>query len=565
MTKIINRYYLIILALIFVLAFFLRFNKLASIPNGLYQDEIAIGYNAYSILTTGKDEYGKAFPLYFKSFGDQKLPVYIYTTVISEKLFGVNAFAVRFPSAFFGLLTVGIFYFFVRQLTKDKKIAIVSTFLLAINPWSLDYNRATFEVSICLFLFVSGSYLLLKSFEKKKLGLFLGGTILFITCLYSYNLTRLLSPVLYGLLLFLNKRNLKHVPKPEYFVTTIVSLILLLPFIFSIFSSGGASSATGTFLFSSNAVKAPLLEFRSYFIYHELFSKLFLNTWVLLVWQYLSNIVTYFSTPFLFVSGSTHGNHGIGNFGQFYPFEFPLIIFGIIVLIKKKIEGRSLLFWWGILTILVASLTRDIPQATRSIFLVVPLEIFSAIGLISLISELKVIKQKYIQLSVLIVVMLTIIYSIGFYFSSYYVRFPIYYAKQWRQQDAELSKYIKANESYYDHIIFDSKSGFIYTSYLFYSLYSPDSFYNGVKRLPDDKEGFSKVENFGKFEFRDINWQSDYKTPRTLIITNNNSRPKEIPVDITFKYPVRPVVQSVGEELSIFPVEDIAYEVVKSK
>jgi hypothetical protein len=59
--------------------------------------------------------------------------------------------------------------------------------------------------------------------------------------------------------------------------------------------------------------------------------------------------------------------------------------------------------------------------------------------------------------------------------------------------------------------------------------------------------------------------QFDYKTPRTLIITNNNSRPKEIPVDITFKYPVRPVVQSVGEELSIFPVEDIAYEVVKSK
>jgi hypothetical protein len=34
---------------IFILAFFLRFYKLSSIPPGLGRDEISVAYNAYSI------------------------------------------------------------------------------------------------------------------------------------------------------------------------------------------------------------------------------------------------------------------------------------------------------------------------------------------------------------------------------------------------------------------------------------------------------------------------------------------------------------------------------------
>src|SRR5258706_1583069 len=96
---------ILLLTIIFLLALFLRFYKLTEIPNGFNQDESSIGYNAYSILRTGKDEYGKSFPVYFKSFGDQKLPVYIYLTAATESIFGLNEFAVRFPSAALGTLT----------------------------------------------------------------------------------------------------------------------------------------------------------------------------------------------------------------------------------------------------------------------------------------------------------------------------------------------------------------------------------------------------------------------------------------------------------------------------
>ena len=53
---------------LFILAIFLRFTQLGQIPLGLNKDETAIGYNAYSILKTGRDEYGNYMPLYFKSF-----------------------------------------------------------------------------------------------------------------------------------------------------------------------------------------------------------------------------------------------------------------------------------------------------------------------------------------------------------------------------------------------------------------------------------------------------------------------------------------------------------------
>ena len=190
--------------IIFFLAVFLRFYKLGEIPNGLYQDETAIGYNAYSILQTGKDEHGVSWPLYFKSFGDYKLPVYIYLTAISVKLFGLNEWAVRFPSALFGTLTVVVMYFFVNKLFKTN-IAIFSALLLAINPWHLHYSRATFEVTIALFFLMLGAYLLPRKF--------LVGTLCFIIAFYSYNLTRLLAPLLYFLCLWVYSAN---VYVPEY-------------------------------------------------------------------------------------------------------------------------------------------------------------------------------------------------------------------------------------------------------------------------------------------------------------------------------------------------------------
>jgi len=555
-----------IIFFIFLIAFVLRFYKLGEVPFGFYQDESAIGYNAFSIIETGKDEYGKSFPVYFKSFGDYKLPIYIYSTIIPIKIFGLNEFAVRFPSAFFGFLSVIIFYFFIKKITKEKNLSIIATALFSFNPWLLHYNRATFEVSICLFLFLLGGLLLYKSFEKKSLFSFLIGTFCFIINIYTYNLTRFLSPILYFLIIGLNIKEFKFIKKKEIIITFIFLLISLAPFLKTFFTSGGVSSASGTLIFSSAKVLAPLSEFRSYFIdLPSVFSKLFFNSYELIFWQYLKNIVSYFSTSFFFVSGSEHGNHGIGDFGLFYIFEFPLIIFGLVKIIREKNKWFNLFLLWGLLVILVSSLTRDIPHATRSFFLIVPFEIISAIGLLDFVNNIKNIKKKYLKQVIFIASIIFVFYNYVYYFSSYYVRFPVLYAKSWKAEDRNVSLYIKDNQNKYDKIIFDRSTGFVYTSLLFYLKYNPFDFQNNVVRLPDDSEGFSIVKSFGKYEFKDVDWEKDYKKSKVLIVTTSERKPKEFSSLRTFYYPKKPVVVSLGQDIYQYPIEEAAYILVETK
>lgn len=560
-----KKWYFFLLGFIFFIAFFLRFYKLGEVPLGLYQDESAIGYNAYSIIQTGKDEYGKSMPLYFKSFGDYKLPIYIYSTIIPINIFGLNEFSVRFPSAFFGFLSVIVFYFFIKEITKNKNLSLASTALFSINPWSLHYNRATFEVSISLPLFLLGGFLLYKAFDKNKLLPFIFGTLCFIVSLYSYNLTRLLAPFLYLLFLFLNRERVRLLGKKGIGITAFISLIFLLPFLKSFFQTGGVSSALGTLIFSSAQVQSTLLEFRSYFVaFPSVLSKLMFNNLELTLWQYLGNIVSYFSGNFLFVSGSTHGNHGIGNVGQFYLFEFPLLIIGFVKIIKDKIKWANLFLWWIIIVVLVASLTREAPHATRSFFLIAPFEIISAFGLMSLFNWTKDTKGYY-RLAIFLALTLFVLYNVIYYFASYYVRFPTFYAKSWRLEDKYLSLYIAENQQKYDKIIFDEKAGFIYTSLLFYTKYSPLEFQKTAVRAPDDSEGFSEVKSFGKYEFRNIDWLKDLKFKKTLIVTNVQPQQSEAASLKVFYYPKRPVVVSVGQQIMQYPVEDTAYILVETK
>lgn len=558
--------YLLLLLTVFVIAFFLRFYKLGEIPNGLYQDETAIGWNAYSIMTSGKDEFGVSYPLYFKSFGDWKLPVYIYSAIIPIKLFGLTSFAVRFPSAFFGFLTVIIFYFFVLDFTRNKNLTLLSTALLAINPWSLHYNRATFEVSISLFFFILGAFLLNKYFRNNFSGGFLAGAVCFIIALYTYNLTRLLAPLLFLLSLFFNKKYFKKINKSEIYITVIIGFILLLPFIFTLKGSGGASSASGTVIYSSSAVQAPLLEFRSYaVVLPRGITALLFNKYSMTLWQFFINIFSYFSVSFFFINGSSHGNHGIGDFGLFYLFELPLIIIGLTAMMKTNKKDILFILYWFLIVISVSSLTRDVPHATRSFFLILPLEILSGTGLYILLKWIFAQKKVIFKSMFLAFIGMFIIYNLIFYFTSYYLRFPILYAKQWNLPDRLLAGYLKTNQSKYNKIIIDQDAGVKYSSLLFYLSYSPDKFRQTVKRASDDSEGFSEVLSFGNYEFRKINWSKDRFLNRALIILKPENKPADINSILKITYPKRPVVISVKEIIQQYPVEEKAYELVETK
>ncbi len=135
------------LILIILLAGLLRIPAIGEYPAGLNADEAAIGYNSYSLLQTGKDEYGNSWPLSFVSFGDYKPGLYFYMVMPFIAALGINEFAVRLPSALFGIGTVLLVYFLAKELFNQKGAALASALLLAITPWHIHFSRGSWETN----------------------------------------------------------------------------------------------------------------------------------------------------------------------------------------------------------------------------------------------------------------------------------------------------------------------------------------------------------------------------------------------------------------------------------
>jgi len=101
-----TKIFYLLLFLILALGFFIRIWDLARNPPGFFCDEAAIGFNAYKILQTGKDEYGLPWPIFFRSFGDYRLPLPIYFNIPMIFLFGLKEEVVRLTAILFGLISI---------------------------------------------------------------------------------------------------------------------------------------------------------------------------------------------------------------------------------------------------------------------------------------------------------------------------------------------------------------------------------------------------------------------------------------------------------------------------
>src|SRR3990167_1137617 len=164
----------LLLFLILLLASFLRFWRLDSFP-ALNADEAAIGYNAYSLVETGKDEHGNAWPIHFQSFNDYKPGLYFYLVLPFVKVLGLSELAVRIPGALFGVATVLVVYFLCRELFPDKKLEIgnwkleigeFAALFLAISPWHIHFSRGGWEVNVATFFISLGLLLYLKGLKN---------------------------------------------------------------------------------------------------------------------------------------------------------------------------------------------------------------------------------------------------------------------------------------------------------------------------------------------------------------------------------------------------------------
>ncbi|MDD5415945.1 MAG: glycosyltransferase family 39 protein [Candidatus Daviesbacteria bacterium] len=211
--------------LIIAMTALVRLTTLDQVPAGLYVDEASIGYNAFSIVETGKDEYGKPFPLFFRSFATFQAPLYTYLTTIPILIFGLNIFSVRLVSALSGILLILITYFFVKKLqTKNStKLAFLSIVVLGFSPWAIFQSRVAVEANLALTLLILSLYIFLLSL--KKIIYFVPACITLAISSYAYHGQRILVFVFLAfILLWFNKYLRDH----KRFVALGVGFFLLI-------------------------------------------------------------------------------------------------------------------------------------------------------------------------------------------------------------------------------------------------------------------------------------------------------------------------------------------------
>ncbi len=493
--------YLIILILI--LASVLRLWNLAGYPMGLNADEAALGYNAYSLLTTGRDEHGYVWPINLESFGDFKPAGYAYMLIPFIKILGLTELAVRMPSALFGILVVLGIYLLCKEIFEDSNIPEITAFMLAISPWHLHFSRGGWEVNVSTTLLVIGMWLLVKWTKSQKLHYLLLATCHLLLSMYIYQSTRIIAPLLgLAFLVLYYKKFLGNIK--QSLTAGITAVILLLPLVWSIVSSGAASRFAGVGWLADLGPASRATELRGQ---HN--NRIFHNKPFLYTLRLVQNYLDHWDGNFLFINGDVIERNKVPETGLFYLTDAILFFIGVYFM-------RSKLIWfWFFIAPLAAAMTFQTPHALRSHNMVIPMTIIIAVGLSKLLN-----KKVFLLL-------FTIVYGWQFarYLHEYYVHYSYQYPTAWEYGFKELVAYTESVKDKYQKIWVTDKYDQPYIMFLFYSKYDPSKFQGNHKLTYRDKFNFSTVRDFGKFHFENTPWEKVKDIHNSLIF----AAPEDVP------------------------------------
>ena len=514
------------LAAIVTLAAVLRFYQLGKNPPSLNLDEVAIGYNAYSILKTGMDEYGKRLPLVFRSHDDYKPPLYIYLSVPSIAASGLNPFAVRFPSALAGTLTVLLTYFLVRELFPRLKLSVfsfqfsvgeIAALLLAISPWHLQVSRVAFETNIAVFLTVLGVWTFLKGIRGNGRW-WIGTAASFSLSLYTYQTSRLFIPLflvalagIYGKTIWLKRR--------DACIAAFAFLILSLPLSPILFSQAGLMRFKGTSVFEHpglveketgrRVVDAQRQDWLGVKFLHNRYFAGFLTV--------SDGYLKHFQPDLLFLGTKGMPYNHAPNVGLLYLGELPLILLGLCKMAHLKDRRPfGILLGWLLLSPVASALTWDIPSSVRMTVALPTLQIFSAVGVLTALAKVTKMRKGFRIVTFMLSAVL-VAGSVYHYLHQYYVHGPLEFAESWQYGYKEAAEYADLHKDENSKVIVSTNLRQPQNFFAFYTKYDPWTYINIDGGTVSG--GFLETKNkFGKFLFQPINYsEGPSETPVLLV------------------------------------------------
>ncbi len=527
---------LIIFVFILFLAIFLRLYKLDSVPPALFGDEIDVGYQAYSLWETGKDLTGRFMPFYLKSLSEFRTPLYIYSAVPFVGIFGLNEWGVRLPAAFWGLVSV-IGIFLLTKKLFNTQTALLAMFLMAISPWSLQYSRASFEVTMLLSFIIFGIYFFLMGLQKNRY-LFLSAMLL-VSSIYIYSTAVAFIPLLCLLLFAINFKEIIKIKKTNIALLVLIAAIILVPVISSFFTGEAKERFSAISIFQDTVLLDKLNLSRKGQEFYDPsgivqktnpeFEKIFYNRPLIFAQVFITNYFNSLSPSFLFSQGDINFRHSIHEMGQEYYFEAILLILGMFALIKLGAKKAILIFGWLILSPIPASLTNGGGfHATRLFIMLPPIILLSAIGTEWIIKNLK---NNFVKITALAVTIL-FIFNFTFYLHRYYIHYSPESWRWWHVGFKEGMLYINSIENDYEMVGFNNTYEPSLIRFLFWNQTSPEDFQKQYQQTSQTSKLF---DGYNGFKYKDKYFFGSPEKPIHEILPSNTiymvSARDEVPGD----------------------------------
>lgn len=524
----------IVLFLIVIVSFFLRFIKVTENPPALNWDEISIGYNAYSVLKTGKDEWGKVFPIHFKAYGEYKLPVQVYVSIPGIYFFGLNELGIRITPVVYGTLTVLVMFFLARSLFGSQLAGLVSALLLGISPWHLHLTRASFESSMAVFLLTLAIWLFIKGFKDQKW--FVISMAPFALSVFTYNSARIFTPLFLFIILFLYRKKFLEY-KRIVLISFLVFVSLLIPLAPYLLSGERSARYKLVSITDDPGLIPRINENRGNSKLPKPLPRLVHNKVTYISFYFSRNYLSHFTPQFLFLSGAPHKQHHVQNMGELYLFQAPFLFLGLYALFRFKNRFKGLLFAWVLLAFIPVSVTNDsIPHGLRTLIAVPFYQLVSALGFVF---SLKWFGKLSIASKVVLggILILVVTISMGYYLYNYYQKYPIAYSRDWQYGYKQAVDYIGKHQDEYDEIVFTRHYGEPHMFTLFYLNYDPVKYQNSPNLNRFETHDWVWVLRFDKYYFPDLGDKGtqfidvvrEKPNKKLLFVGRRGDFPKELP------------------------------------
>lgn len=463
------------------------------VPPAFNSDEAAFGYNAYSLLKTGKDEYGTLLPIRLKSFGDYKMPLYSYLSIPFVAVFGLNEFSARSLNIVLSFILPFCVYALTEELFKNKKISLISAFLVAVSLGLHIIARHAHEAYLASILTTLAAYFTLKSLQKPNPRNIAGLVSSSFLLLFSYHPGRLFVAAfiffafLYSLL-----------QKKKTFIIPLVLMVVIGVFSISDLIYNPTRLENLAF-FNNQGFTLTIQELKTEGGIKYLYNPLFVG-----IKEIVQDHLTYYSPQFLIQNGDENYRFGYPGMSIMTPIEYLFIFVGIYFLFKNKEQWKWFVVYLIFISPLSASLSWNKGSLTRSLFLLIPLLTVSAYGMYY---GLKSIRNN-VRMAGLIVVLLSFVFFLAFEWDFYLFHYPkrLVTIHAWQAGYSQVNTFIKDNYDKYDRFFITRDIGMPYIFTLFYLQYPPEKYQKQASLTAPDEYGFGQVNMFDKFVFT-------FKTP----------------------------------------------------